>query len=75
MAKKEEKDNIIKTKVKKEIKNIDIDKEQAMKEIKSELTAKVKDQITKELIDNIKSDVTTLVKEDVKSELTKELNR
>ena len=75
MAKKEEKDNIIKTKVKKEIKNIDIDKEQVMKEIKSELTAKVKDQITKELIDNIKNDVTTLVKEDVKSELTKELNR
>jgi len=62
------------TKVKKEIKKIDINKEEILQDIKTELTTKIKTQITKELIDEIKTDVSAIAKEEVRSDLKKEID-
>ena len=62
------------TKVKNEIKKIDVNKEVILKDIKSELTTKIKTQITKELIDEIKNDVSVIVKEDVRNDLKREID-
>lgn len=62
------------TKVKKEIKKIDVNKEEVLKDIKTELTTKIKTQITKELIDEIKTDVSLIVKEEVRNDLKKEID-
>lgn len=62
------------TKVKKEIKKIDVNKEEVLKDIKTELTTKIKTQITKELIDEIKTDVSLIVKEEVRNDLKREID-
>lgn len=62
------------TKVKNEIKKVDINKEEILKDIKSELTTKIKTQITKELIDEIKTDVSAIVKEEVRNDLKREID-
>ena len=62
------------TRVKKEVKKIDINKEEVLTDIKNELTTKIKKEITKELIDEIKNDVSIIVKEDVRSDLKKEID-
>lgn len=64
-----------KAKVKKEIKKIDINKEEILKDIKSELTTKIKKEITKELIDDIKNDVSSIVKEEVRNDLKREIDK
>ena len=63
------------TKAKKVVRKIDIEKEEIMKDIKLELTNKVKDQITKELVDDIKEDVSTLVKKEVADDLKRDIEK
>ena len=64
------------SKAKKQVsKSIDINKEEVIKEIKDDLTTKVKEQITKELIDNIKGDVATSVKDEVTKEIKKDVEK
>lgn len=71
-----EKEKVTKSpKTKKIVKNIDIEKEEVMQEIKEELTGKLKEQVTKELIDDIKKDVSTLVKEEVSDELKRDIEK
>lgn len=62
------------TKVKKEIKKIDVNKEEVLKSIKTELTTKIKTQITKELIDEMKTDISAIVKEEVRNDLKREID-
>lgn len=62
------------TKVKKEIKKIDVNKEEVLKDIKTELTTKIKTQITKELIDEMKTDISAIVKEEVRNDLKREID-
>ena len=75
MAEEKKKLGKKKVKVNKEIKKIDINKEEVLKEIKSELTTKIKTQISKELIDDIKNDVSAILKEEVRNDLKKEIDK
>ena len=61
------------TKEKKQIKKIDINKEDILKDYKNEITAKVKTQITKDLINEMKTDISVIVKEEVRNDLKKEI--
>ena len=75
MAEEKKKLGKKKVKVNKEVKKIDINKEEVLKEIKSELTTKIKTQISKELIDDIKNDVSAILKEEVRNDLKKEIDK
>ena len=76
MADKKAKETKKVSKVKKQVsKSIDINKEEVIKEIKEDLTLKVKEQITKELIDNIKGDIKTLVTKEVTEEIKKNVEK
>ena len=74
-AEKKKVKDVKKSRVKKEIKKIDINKEEILKDIKAELTTKIKTQISKELIDDIKNDVGAIVKEEVRSDLKREMDK
>ena len=61
-------------KVKKEVKKLDINKEEVILDLKNDLTNKIKNQITKEVIDDMKKDVSSLVREDIKKDIESQIN-